>query len=161
MIETKVSYKTFATEAHASQKYGDKPYTVHLEAVEKVLEDFGYTSDLWKAVAWLHDVLEDTPTDRGDFLGMFGLDVYDLVMAVSGFGKNRKEKQQNILNKLYWNSDACILKCADRIANCEAGKAEGNTSKLQMYRDEQEAFEEVVKASVPEAMWKRLEDALA
>lgn len=43
--------------AHAGQveKYGDAPYITHIERVVA-----GVTSDDAKAVAWLHDVLEDT-----------------------------------------------------------------------------------------------------
>lgn len=151
---TEPYYVTYANEAHGEQKYGDMPYSAHLKAVEAVLEDFGYTAYKWKAAAWLHDIVEDTKITLSDIISEFGVEIAELVISVTGQGKNRKERTANILHKLQWCPEACILKCADRIANCEQG------AKNDMYRAEMREFQLVVKPHVPETMWNRLEEAL-
>lgn len=148
-------WKELAIKWHGEQKYGkDKPISYHLGKVEQVLVDFGYDSDVWRAAAWLHDVVEDTEVGIQHIHLYFGWEVSRLVWAVSGFGHNRAERVQNILTKLRMEPDACILKLADRIANVEEG------GKKDMYLKEQPAFEHVVRRNVPEEMWARLEKAL-
>ena len=153
-------YRQFAIDAHGAQMYGDKPYAVHLMSVAEVLLDFGYNEDKWQAAAWLHDVLEDTLAEGTDIQNQWGVEVYDLVYAVTGEGANRREKQASIIQKLHANKDACILKLADRIANLEAAIVEHNSSgKMAMYYKELPAFEKVVRKHTPPAMWDRLCDA--
>jgi (p)ppGpp synthase/HD superfamily hydrolase len=151
---TTANYVSFATEAHGEQMYGDKPYIYHLSAVENVLADFGYTDYKWKACAWLHDVVEDTNIDLADIIRAFGAEIADIVISCTGYGENRKQRVANILDKLQFNSDACIVKCADRIANVEA------SGKKDMYREEQDAFKKIIERSVPKEMLDRLEKAL-
>lgn len=62
-----IAAKRIAELYHNGQKYGDKPYIRHLEAVVVCLNP-NYFSDTRSfadslAVAWLHDVLEDTNID--------------------------------------------------------------------------------------------------
>lgn len=147
-------YVDFAVLAHKDQKYGELDYWHHLSAVSGVLFDFEIREDKYQASAWLHDTLEDTETLLETLDKEFGSEVAGIVWACTGVGNNRKERVENILEKLRKNTDACVVKCADRIANLEAG------GKLEMYRKEQEAFAEVVKPHVPKAMWDRLEKAL-
>ena len=152
-------YREFAIKAHGTQMYGDDPYAVHLFAVAEVLVDFGYTDDKWQAAAWLHDTVEDCDVTVEALEKMFGFDVADLVWAVTGEGKNRREKQGNIIAKLHVCKEACVLKLADRIANLEAAIKEGNKAgKMAMYYNELAAFEKVVKKHVPAEMWNRLCD---
>lgn len=152
---TSSRYMDFAEQAHGDQTYGSStPYVFHLIEVCDILHDFGFTSDKFQASGALHDTLEDTETLLETLYKEFGDEVGNIVWACTGVGKNRKDRVANILEKLSRNPDACIVKCADRIANCEAG------GKLEMYQKEQEAFAEVVKPHVPEAMWGRLEKAL-
>lgn len=147
------NYALFAIEAHDGQSYGEFSYDVHLDQVAGVLESFGYTDEKWQAAAWLHDTLEDTETTVQALIKNFGAEVAEIVVACTGEGNNRKERVANILHKLSNCPEACIVKCADRIANVEAG------GKVDMYKKEQEAFGRVIKPHVPKAMFDRLEDA--
>jgi hypothetical protein len=63
-----------ATRAHEGQfrKWTGEPYIQHPARVVGLLEAFGYTSDFMLAVAWLHDVLEDTRVTYGQISGDFG-----------------------------------------------------------------------------------------
>jgi hypothetical protein len=90
---------TFAEERHAAQRYGDQPYTVHLEHVRAVLASFGHGGALGVA-AWLHDTVEDTATTREEIAERFGEDVAALVWAVTGTGKNRKERNASAYEKI-------------------------------------------------------------
>lgn len=150
-------YRQFAVDAHGDQMYGEHPYSYHLLKVSEVLLDFGYLEDKWQAAAWLHDVLEDTETSADDISSRFGFEVLNLVWAVTGEGKNRKEKQASIIHKLHALKEACVLKLADRIANLEACICEHNTQgKMSMYYKELPAFEKVVRKHTPPEMWNRL-----
>lgn len=171
--------KKFAAKAHADQKYGDQPYTVHLAAVRAVLSDFGLDpdggfslGDLCMA-AWLHDVLEDTPTTAEQLELTFGSDVTKLVWAVTGEGANRKERVASAYRKIAEYPKALVLKLADRIANAEAS-AKDNPRLLTMYRGEYPAFKNALgrqvtfqasgynefKRPMLDAMWARLDKVL-
>jgi (p)ppGpp synthase/HD superfamily hydrolase len=150
--------REFAAFRHHGQFYGPEPYIVHLEAVERVLADHGFVAPHWRAAAWLHDVVEDTPTSIGEIEREFGELVAAMVWAVTGDGTNRAERTGSILAKLRLRPAACPLKVADRIANVEA--AADRLDHLRRYRLEQGAFARVCAAEVPRAMWERLERAL-
>lgn len=155
-----MNWKAAAIAAHGMQRYGDKPYWRHLQDVEDVLKDYGFTSSDYQAAAWLHDAIEDTATTYEDIATNFGNEVAVLVFAVTGVGHNRKTRQASIMKKLHNTKAACPLKLADRIANLEAAIEEGNSQgKFSMYYREQADFERVVRRHVPEEMWDRLERA--
>ena len=61
--------RQFAIEAHGQQRYGDQPYVVHLEEVVEILHDFGTEA---RIVAYLHDVVEDTPVSLEEIDTEFG-----------------------------------------------------------------------------------------
>ncbi len=151
--------RAFAIERHGDQLYGDRPYAVHLAAVEQVLVDHGFVTDHWRAAAWLHDVLEDTPATFEEIDSHFGGLIAEMVHAVTGVGVNRADRTGSILGKLRLRPAACALKVADRIANVEA--AANSPRHLSLYRYEQPSFTRVCKAEVPRAMWDHLERALS
>jgi (p)ppGpp synthase/HD superfamily hydrolase len=150
--------RKFADERHAGQKYNGTTYTFHLAAVEKVLTDFGYYAPQWVAVAWLHDVLEDTKTTFEELEETFGMVIAGRVDDVTGRGANRRERNSDILRKIQHSPNSAILKIADRIANVEYC---ANNKYGPMYLTEREAFGEVVYPLVPPAMTARLEAAYA
>lgn len=146
---------TFALKVHAGQMYGTEPYSQHLSDVTNILESFGFTDSKYQDAGWLHDTVEDTGVLLEDLEKEFGWTTTRIVWACTGIGRNRKERVQCVLDKLKNCPDACIVKCADRIANCMSAE------KLDMYRKEQEAFAEVVKPHIPKDMWDMLEKLLA
>jgi (p)ppGpp synthase/HD superfamily hydrolase len=164
--------KDYACRAHKDQLYGDLPYWVHLSEVETVLEDFEIRNEDLKIAAWLHDILEDTPTTTDQLELMFGSTVTRIVFAVTGKGKNRKERNAWIYNQLHSTPEAVILKLADRIANAEAS-AKNNPSMLAMYKKEHDEFKrelrvpslyaqqwEGIEEGLLERMWERLDKVL-
>ena len=160
--------RKFAERAHGDQKYGNRPYVVHLEAVRAVLADFGIDGDLGVA-AWLHDVLEDTDTTADELEMTFGVKVTQLVYAVTGVGKNRKERNECAHRRMREYPRGIILKLGDRTANGEAS-AVNNPRLLEMYRREYPEFKAHleplckfdlgVDEAVLAAMWARLDKVL-
>lgn len=150
---------SFAAEKHAQQRYGNAPYTVHLEAVRAVLRDVGFDDAHPLAIAaWLHDTIEDTETTRDEVLAHFGVEVADLVWAVTGVGQNRKERNAHAYAKIRATPNAATLKLADRIANVEASV--NVPDKLAMYRKEWPGFREALDGCGLPALWERLKKAL-
>lgn len=148
--------RQFATAAHGNQKYGDFAYHTHLSAVVQVLADFGYFGS-WEVAGWLHDTLEDTKATHRDIEG-FGEDVYRMVWAVTGEGKNRKERNADIYRKCAEYPRAVVLKLADRIANVE--NAQIRNPKLHaMYAREAHDFWAALGQHGDPRMWRRLDRA--
>lgn len=152
--------KDFAIAAHGDQKYGKLPYWTHLEDVEGVLVRFGYDSPDYRAAAWLHDVLEDTPAKAPDLIHEgFPFEVVAMISAVTDEpGRNRKERKALTYPKIARLPAAIPLKVADRIANVEACLKSGD-SKLIMYRKEHIEFYSWLSRDVDPrtaAMWEYL-----
>lgn len=160
------SARDYAVSAHGDQKYGEAPYVTHLAAVVTVLKDFGFSGDLLVA-GWLHDVLEDTKTTAAQLDMAFGSTVTHLVWAVTGVGKNRKERNENAYGKMEERPRAVILKLADRIANAEAC-AKARDHRLEMYQKEHPGFKARLERlgrlldeeATVAAMWVRLDKTL-
>ncbi len=151
--------RDYAVQKHAAQRYGDEPYLVHLKAVREVLRWAGFDDDHPLAIAaWLHDTIEDTDATREDVAERFGTKVAELVWAVTGIGKNRKERNENAYQKIRACPDAAILKLADRISNVEASA--NVPDKLAMYRKEWPAFQEALAGLGTPILWERLKKAL-
>jgi (p)ppGpp synthase/HD superfamily hydrolase len=163
-----------AEQAHQNQKYGALPYRVHLEAVQKVLERFGYLVNPHsfdpqvaqvRVAAWLHDVLEDTVLSASNLEYHVGPEITDLVQRVTDEpGRNRKEKKLATYPKIKGNYYATVLKLADRIANVEASKqmkAEGNKNLYLMYFKEYPDFRlHLFEEQGPIKMWQYLDTLL-
>jgi (p)ppGpp synthase/HD superfamily hydrolase len=150
--------REFALEAHGDQKWGDKPYSYHLDGVVDILSDFvdphlpnmepsSRAEAQWlKAVGYLHDTIEDTEVTFLDLKREFTTSVALGVFALTNeSGENRKEKFAKTYPKIKANPIAYVVKLADRIFNMRKGingyKTHGNTI-VQMYVKEYESFRE-------------------
>lgn len=146
--------KQFATLHHVVRKgqtYGVLPYTHHLEAVERILREFGETRTELLIAAWLHDVVEDTDVKLRDVEENFGEEVARLVGAVtSEDGENRKIRNALTYPKIRETGpDAIRLKLADRIANvCSGGASK------QMYVKEYDGFRHALRDPNDKLNWK-------
>jgi len=110
-----------AGEAHAAagDRYGEGPYTTHLDEVRSVAFEFGITDEDILVATLLHDVVEDTALDETDIIEQFGGRVGVLVDAVtdpSGY-PNRKTRKAAAYPRITAAPGAVKLKLADRIAN--------------------------------------------
>jgi hypothetical protein len=157
--------REFAARAHEGQTYGPgEPYTAHLDAVVALVGD----DEVTRVVAFLHDVVEDTPVTLQEVKAKFGEFVAECVALVTDEpGANRKERKSATHAKLAKIVDpphhvALIVKTADRAANVEACVRKGNHGLLQMYQREQEAFRlAVYRPGICDHLWSRIDAALA
>jgi GTP pyrophosphokinase len=150
--------RSMAVRAHGNQAYDDVyEYVLHLDEVVEVLKRFGITQIKYIIAALLHDVIEDGAISYNKIKLHFGLEVAEMVFCVTDeLGRNRKEKKTKTLPKTASNSDAVIIKLADRIANIEFG------GKVDMYAKEYPAFKEALQQEdrIAEPLWDHLEQLL-
>jgi (p)ppGpp synthase/HD superfamily hydrolase len=163
----------FAVKRHGEQKYGRKPYHVHLLDVVNVQKRFHDWSELTQELidaSWLHDTIEDTDVTYGDILFSFNRKTADLVFAVSNEeGKTRKERHIRVYSKIRGTEQAIILKLADRIANIEQSISYGRIGRkphklFSMYLKEWEGFQKALRGRcagesyIARAMWEHLDE---
>jgi len=130
----------YAEVAHTGQLYNTElPYVVHLENVVAILKRFGVVDEDMTCAGWLHDAIEDTRVSYHDIKDRFGVDVAELVYAVTNeLGRSRRERNSKTYSKIRGIQGPTVLKLADRIANVEYGAATGG--KVAMYASEFEGF---------------------
>lgn len=133
-----------ARAAHKDQKYGERPYTVHLEDVVRRVKQITDDPEVI-AAAWLHDSVEDSPhVTIHDIRTMFGTRVADLVWAVTNQGDDRAAKMASVIEKIPLAPGAELVKSADRLSNASASKAEKKMGLYTMYREEHAALAPVL-----------------
>lgn len=136
----------FAIQAHGDQRYGNEPYRHHLEHVYKNVVKYG-GSDLHQQVAWLHDVVEDTPFTVEDVEQQFGSEVASIVDLVTN-----QETKEETFKRIRTNPDAILVKLADRLANVETGE------KNKMYRKRHPLFKSILyRPGEFDELWRMIE----
>lgn len=183
-IARTLTARRFAIAAHGNQKYGDLPYEVHLEKVQRVFQSFltddmlehvGVDAETLEICMWLHDVEEDTPATREMLEAIWGPKVASIVHAVSDApGVNRKERKWGTLGqpgpmiKMQDNPAAILVKLCDRIANVIACRnaeeklpaAKRKSSMLVEYREEQRELRALRRGGPLDVLWDHLETLL-
>ena len=137
-MNLKLKAQQFAIKAHKDQKYGTLPYTYHLQQVASRIElwrdrgalsCFSAITDEHIAVAWLHDVLEDTDTPYSDLVIEFGKVVADAVFILTKSGSDYAFYIQCIKDL----EMARIIKLADTLCNLEASLYSGELKRINKY----------------------------
>ena len=160
--------RKFAVRAHGDQKYGVFPYSVHLDAVAALAKSFG---PVCEAVAFLHDVVEDTSTQPSEILGVFGSDVASAVYFLTDpEGVNRRERKEKLHRRLAgldpkgktarYASLVLIVKACDRLANLrECSK--GNPGLFKMYAREHKAFRDTAyRPGLCDEIWTEIDSLM-
>lgn len=156
--------RSFAVAAHGAQTYGEHPYVFHLDAVAALASPYG---DEAVVVAYLHDVVEDTPVSLEEVASIFGSAVARCVALLTDEpGANRKERKTKTYARLAQvqghDELALIVKAADRLANVKACVRDGNERLRQVYRDEHAAFRGAAyRPGLCEPLWVELDALLA
>jgi len=141
--------------AHSNQRYDEIfPYEKHLDDVVDSLKRCGF-SGKYIIAGYLHDTIEDDALSNNKIKKHFGLEVAEMVYCVTDeLGRNRKKKKAKTLPKTASNSQAIVIKLADRIANMEHG------GKLDMYAEEHDEFKGALYHNTPDdakVMWDHIE----
>lgn len=100
-------YKELATKWHEGQLYGGKPYTFHLEYVANLVRLYSSDERL-QAVAWLHDILEDTPMTLDNIVG------YEIALMVWWLTNDDKDQFERFK---VMPLDCKLVKACDLSAN--------------------------------------------
>lgn len=117
----------FAAERHRDQvRRSGEPYLSHPLHVAYLLADLNF-DPICVAVGLLHDVLEDTGTERQTLASAFGEEIAQLVDGVSKIGRHsyvrRDEAQAETFRKLILASAkdlrVIVVKLADRLHNMQ------------------------------------------
>jgi (p)ppGpp synthase/HD superfamily hydrolase len=149
--------RRYALTQHKQQTYGQHPFIYHLAEVVKVLQRYSIEDENLLSAAWLHDVLEDTPTDKGYLKQHFGESIANLVDAVTdGSGTTRQARKQRPYLLISQNPDALLIKVADRISNVEKSIAWGQNFYLARYQKEHFLFKESLYSLKPTKHGKSL-----
>jgi guanosine-3',5'-bis(diphosphate) 3'-pyrophosphohydrolase len=128
-----------AEKAHAGQSYDIYPYMYHVRQVVKIAQDLGYDETIVIACI-LHDVLEDTELSYNDIKKAFGVEVAEIVYAVTDeLGRNRKERKSKTYPKIQKIWKAAVVKICDRIANVTQSM-KYNKGLYETYRKEHSDF---------------------
>lgn len=156
--------RSFAVAAHGEQKYGDKPYVFHLDAVASLAAPYGEEAVV---VAYLHDAVEDTSATIQDIGNVFGAKVAACVSLLTDeAGANRQERKAKTYGKLAdvrgETKIALIVKAADRLANARACLADRRLDLLKVYRSEHQAFRKAAyREQLCDPVWQELDSLLA
>jgi len=156
--------RAFAIAAHGDQRYGERPYSFHLDAVAELAAPYGEEAVV---IAYLHDTAEDTQATILEIEGRFGPKVAACVSLLTDeSGANRKERKSKTYAKLAGvqgpNEIALLVKAADRLANVRACVQDGKKSLWQLYKSEQAAFKSsAYRSGQCEPLWAELESLLS
>ncbi len=154
--------RSFALQAHASQRYGDRPYAFHLEAVVELLSPYGAEAQI---IGYLHDVIEDTTVTENDIRRRFGARIAECVSLLTDSpGASRAERKAGTYARLAKGDGASelalVVKAADRLANVRSCVADQRNGLWEVYRREHPSFRQAAyRASLCEPLWAEL-DAL-
>jgi len=156
--------RAFAVAAHGDQRYGDRPYIVHLDAVAEMVRPYGSEAE---RIGYLHDVAEDTRVTLDDLRHQFGAAVAEHVALLTDeAGGNRAERKSRSHAKLAKVPPelqlALIVKAADRLANLRESARAADPAKLEMYRSEHAEFRAAAyRAGLCDDLWREIDALVA
>lgn len=149
------------------QRYGSKPYSVHLEDVVSVINRYKYLLDDEchedvTTSGYLHDSVEDTETTPDLLKKMFNERVASIVLRVSNErGWDKKEILFKTLPKIWKCPLSKFVKLCDRIANGTNSKNGDSDKSKRMYKrylEEYPIFRYALRVEDEyEEMWKELD----
>ena len=147
-----------------AQRYGNQPYSVHLDAVVNNAKKYIHhiseeDRNIVISACYCHDLIEDSELSASDIEKILNHDVADMVFRVSNErGWGRKEKNFKTYPKIWVNDLAIFIKLMDRIANTRNSKESGH-GMYEIYHKEYPVFRYALKCrNLYEDAWKELDD---
>jgi len=145
------------------QRYGNKPYSVHLINVVNVIKRYLYLIDKdlhddVVASGFAHDLIEDTDTSPRNLIEIFNERIADIVFRVTNErGYDRKEKNFKTYPKIWVSDLAIFVKLCDRISNTKNSKSTGHKM-YKVYKEEYPIFRYALKVrGLYQDMWDELD----
>jgi (p)ppGpp synthase/HD superfamily hydrolase len=161
--------KNYAIKCHeeTNHKYGDKPYSYHLQMVYDYAVKYCHLlpKDLIVyvlAAAWCHDLIEDARQTYNDVKDVCGERVANIAFALTNEkGKNRAERASD---KYYSDmrevEGATYAKICDRLANIKNSVNEGSNMGKK-YRKENPNFREHIYSEDLHPMFDEIEQLIS
>ncbi|MCL2875370.1 MAG: HD domain-containing protein [Betaproteobacteria bacterium] len=130
---------SIAEYAHEAQfrKGSNMPYIIHPTAVAKIVSQYSDNENA-VAAAYLHDVLEDVPSDKYSEAQMaidFGKRIVEIVKAVSENKRAGEQEKPWAKRKQYYIEHLIALKDADALLVSAADKIHNLSSMLSDYKN--------------------------
>ncbi len=166
--------KHFAIERHeaVSHLYDGGPYAVHLDMAVHFFNRYITSLDeddqirkhqhVITAAIWLHDTIEDCRLTYNDIKQEFGLEVAELVYAVTNEkGRTRAERANyDYYEGIQKTKFATIIKLCDKLANVTYSLGTGS-SMFDKYKKEHEFFKDMLydksaQEGAHEDLWMKL-----
>jgi len=153
--------RLFALDAHQGQKYGTRPYSIHLETVSRLTAPYGEAAQV---IAYLHDIVEDTPVTLLEVAETFNQHIADCVAIVTDeAGHDRAERKTKTNAKMAQvgtdRYEALVVKAADRLANMKACVAGKRDDLLAVYLSEYNDFKHAAfRPNLCDRLWHALDD---
>ena len=148
------SAKQYAAHHHdhpyECQRYGNKPYSVHLDDVVANAQRYLYyikeeDKEMVIVSCYFHDLIEDTIVTFKMLVELYGYRTADLIFRVSN-ERGRDRKTVNFLTypKIWEDDLAIFIKLMDRLANGRNSK-ETKHKQYAIYREEYPVFRYALK----------------
>jgi (p)ppGpp synthase/HD superfamily hydrolase len=156
--------RCFALAAHGGQRYGDLPYSFHLDEVVALLAPYGSQAQI---IGYLHDVIEDTAVTEIDIRDRFGPLVADCVSLLTDqSGASRAERKAATYARLATITGptelALLVKTADRLANVRSCVLDDRRGLMAVYRNEHASFRRsAYREGLCDPLWLELDTLLA
>lgn len=156
----------FGARMHSGQsRTSGEPYIFHPLAVARVLAEMRMDATTLCA-AILHDVIEDTETNKGQIASAFGRDVAELVEGVSKFhkveGMSRAERQAESVRKLLLamtqDLRVILVKLADRLHNMRTLEVVEPSKRRRVARETLDIYAPIAQRLGIETVRRELED---
>lgn len=130
-MSTKIELaKALAYHYHRDQKYGDYPYSKHLEdVVQNCKMLLGEDEDII-CVAYLHDIFEDTDIDRNTVLYLFGENVWHSVALLTKLSALRYDQY---IERLKMDKVSHKVKYCDTLANLSQSIEDKDIKRISKY----------------------------
>ena len=134
----------FATNAHLGQfrKYTGDPYIYHPMRVAGRVSMLPGAANEHVAAAWLHDIIEDCPSQEIHLVAKFSLSVVERVRELTNPSRNfpklprRERKAMDFAHLAVVSRWAKVIKLLDRIDNLREMSGEGNWDFRHKYANE-------------------------
>lgn len=125
---------------HKEQMYGEHNYFFHLTEVATLVRQMLGDSqcsaeelDVTVAVAYLHDILEDTKIPYIELANAFTLEVVDAVLAIT---KVEGQSYPEYITKVKANHVAHMVKIADTTCNLRNSVIDGDVRRIHKYTNQ-------------------------
>ena len=115
---------------HAGQKYGDEPYTVHLDEVESSAQAMFPGDERVRILAQLHDILEDTACTEELLRTLFDKYIVDACVAMK---HNEGESRHDYIIRCRAHHLGKKGKLADSYCNLRRSLYRGDMKRVRKY----------------------------